>query len=141
MKQEHERNADASLAVCNIMNTPSNESEAVVQGQLDAYNARDIEALLAAYADDAEIFEHPAKLLGAGSAQLRERFTARFKEPDLHALLRKRIVMGQVVVDYEEVTRNFPEGKGTLELVMIYEVENGRIAKAWSIAGTKTIHT
>ena len=115
------------------------DPEAVVQRQLDAYNAHDIEALVAAYAEDAQQFEHPSKLLASGSAQLRERFTARFKEPNLHAALIKRIVMGQVVVDQERVTRTFPEGAGQIELVAIYEVQNGRIAKAWFISGPKTI--
>jgi hypothetical protein len=115
------------------------DPEAVVQRQLDAYNAHDIEALVAAYAEDAQQFEHPSKLLASGSAQLRERFTARFKEPNLHAALIKRIVMGQVVVDQERVTRTFPEGAGQIELVAIYEVQNGRIAKAWFISGPKTL--
>jgi hypothetical protein len=117
----------------------SGEVEAVVQRQLDAYNARDVAALLATYADDAMMFEHPSKLLASGSAALRERFVARFQEPDLHARLLGRIVLGSRVVDHERITRNFPEGTGTVELVMIYEVQNGRIAKAWSIAGDKTL--
>ena len=112
---------------------------AVVQRQLDAYNARDVDALLATYADDAQTFEHPAKLLASGSVQLRERFTVRFQEPNLHAALLKRVVMGHIVVDHEKVTRTFPEGPGTLELLMIYDVQNGRIARAWSIAGTKLL--
>ncbi len=33
----------------------------------------------------------------------------------------------------------FHEGKGTLELIMIYEVQRGRIARTWSIAGAKTL--
>ena len=114
-----------------------NDPEAIVQRQLDAYNARDIDTLMATYAEDAELFEHPSKLVGSGIAQLRERFTARFKEPTLHARLQKRIVMGNYVFDHELVTRTFPEGPGTLECVMIYEVQHGRIAKAWSIAGAK----
>ena len=51
--------------------------EAVVQRQLDAYNAKNIEALMATYATDAEQFEHPAKLLASGAAQIRERFVTR----------------------------------------------------------------
>jgi hypothetical protein len=109
--------------------------EAVVQRQLDAYNARDIDALIAIYATDAQMFEHPAKLLASGSATLRERFLARFNEPNLYAYLLKRVVMGNMVIDHERVTRTFPEGPGTVELVMIYEVENDKIAKAWMIAG------
>jgi hypothetical protein len=57
--------------------------EAVVQRQLEAYNARDIDALIAIYAADAQMFEHPAKLIASGSSALRERFLTRFKEPNL----------------------------------------------------------
>ncbi len=115
------------------------QSESVVQRQLDAFNARDIDALLALYTEDAQFFEHPAKLIASGSAELRQRFTARFQEPNLHAVLLKRIVSGPVVVDHELVTRTFPEGAGEIELVMIYEVKESRIAKAWSLGGAKTI--
>jgi hypothetical protein len=112
---------------------------AVVQRQLNAYNARAVEAIMATYAETAEQFEHPSKLLASGSAQIRERFVMRFKEPNLHAALINRIAMGNVVIDHERVTRTFPEGTGTIELVAIYEVQNGRIAKAWFISGSKTL--
>ncbi len=114
-------------------------SESTVQHQLDAYNARDIEALLAIYAEDAQMFEHPSKLVASGSAEMRERFLARFREPNLRAVLLKRIVAGPMVIDHEKVIRTFPEGAGEIELVMIYEVKNGRIAKAWSVAGEKKL--
>lgn len=68
------------------MNIASSKPEQVVQKQLEAYNARDIEALLGIYADDAQMFEHPSKLPASGSAEVRERFAVRFKEPDLHSL-------------------------------------------------------
>ena len=109
------------------------------RSQLDAYNARDIEALMATYADDAQQFEYPATLLTSGSDQLRERVTTRFRESNLHARLIKRIVMGQVVIDHEEVTRTFPEGTGKIELIAIYEVRDGKIATARFIYGSKTL--
>jgi hypothetical protein len=115
------------------------DPETVVQRQLDAFNARNIDALLAVYAEDAQSFEHPSKLLASGPAELRQRFTARFQEPNLHAALLKRIVAGAFVVDHEKVNRTFPEGAGEIELVMIYEVKDGRIAKAWTIAGAKIL--
>jgi hypothetical protein len=118
---------------------PSNDPAAVVQRQLDAFNARDLEALLATYAEEAEVFEHPAKLLAKGAAAFRERYTARFQEPNLYATLLSRTVMGPIVVDHEEVSRTFPEGSGKIRLMMIYEVQHGRIVKAWSIAGAKTL--
>jgi hypothetical protein len=117
------------------------DPEAVVQRQLEAYNARDVDAILAVYAEDAQQFEHPSKLLASGAVELRERFAARFKEPNLHARLVKRMVMGNTVIDQEVVTRTFPEGTGTIGLIAIYEVQNAKIAKAWFIFGEKTLDT
>jgi hypothetical protein len=121
------------------MKTSSPELESIVQIQLDAYNARDLDALLATYAEDAEHYEHPSTLLAAGASQLRDRFRARFAEPNLHAALINRISMGNLVIDHEKVTRTFPEGPGTIELVAIYQVENSKIAKAWFVYGPKEI--
>ena len=120
--------------------TSANDSATVVQRQLDAYNARDVDALLATYAQDAQMFEHPSKLLASGAAALRERFIARFQEPNLHATLFSRTVMGHVVVDHEEVSRTFPEGPGRIRLLMIYEVLAGRIVRAWVISGEKILY-
>jgi hypothetical protein len=122
------------------MTSLSSDPAAVVQRQLDAYNAHDVEAIIAAYADDAQQFEHPAKLLASGSAELRARFALRFQDPKLHARLVRRMVAGQVVVDHEEITATFPEGPGQRELIAIYEVQRGRIAKAWFIFGAITLH-
>ncbi len=111
----------------------------IIQRQLEAYNARELEALLRIYADEAELYEFPATLLARGTAALRERFAQRFREPNLHAALLHRIVAGDTVIDHERVSRTFPEGPGTVELTMIYQVKDGRIARAWSIAGPKTL--
>ena len=113
--------------------------ESVVQRQLDAYNARDVEGILATYANDARQFEFPAKLLASGTTELRERFAARFQEPNLHAQLLNRTVMGHIVIDHEDVTRTFPEGPGKIQLIAIYEVQAGKIAKAWFMSGVKIL--
>jgi hypothetical protein len=47
------------------------DPEAVVQAQLDAYNAHDLVAFVAAYTEDVQLFEHPSKLLASGSVSLR----------------------------------------------------------------------
>jgi uncharacterized protein (TIGR02246 family) len=116
-----------------------NDPAAVVQRQLEAYNARDLEALLEVYAEDARLYEHPSALLAEGRDALRERFAARFREPNLHARLLSRTVMGPFVVDHEEVARTFPEGRGKLELMMIYEIRDGRIVRAWTLMGRRTL--
>jgi hypothetical protein len=120
------------------MITPAAGPASVVQRQLDAYNARDVDAILATYAEDAQQFEHPSKLLASGAGELRERFTTRFSEPNLYARLLSRVVMGSIVIDHEEITRTFPEGPGRLQIIAIYEIQNGRIAKAWFITGPRT---
>lgn len=102
----------------------------LIQRQLDAYNAKDIDALLAAYAPDAQHFEIHGALLGTGHEELRERFLVRFEEPDLYATLLQRIVSGNFVVDHEIITRNFPEGKGSIELLCVYEIVDGLIQRA-----------
>jgi hypothetical protein len=104
--------------------------EIIVQRQLDAYNARDIDALLAIYAPDARQYEHPATLLASGAAEMRERMALRFQEPNLHARLLQRVVMGNVVIDHEEVSRTFPEGPGLVDMIAIYEVVDGKIQSA-----------
>jgi putative hydrolase of HD superfamily len=111
----------------------------VVQAQLDAFNAKDIDALMRAYAPGAEQFTLHGERLAKGHDEIRPRYIARFTEPDLHARLLSRIVMGNVVTDLELITRNFPEGVGTLEMLCIYEVSDGRIGKASFAAGQKTL--
>ncbi len=104
--------------------------EAVVQRQLDAYNARDLAGWLATHAADATQYEHPATLLARGHVDIRARMQARFGEPNLHARLISRSVMGKLVVDHQFVTRSFAAGPGTVELVCIYSVERGLIQSA-----------
>lgn len=115
------------------------DPETVVQRQLDAYNAHDVEALAATYAENAQQFEHPSTLLASGLANLRQRWIARFEDPLLRAHLLKRTVMGRIVVDHESVRSTFPEGPGERELLAIYEVQEGKIARAWFILGAQTL--
>jgi hypothetical protein len=113
------------------MDTP----ETVVQAQLDAYNARDIDAFMVCWADDAQYFAHPGTLMASGIAAIRERHIARFQEPNLFGRLVHRAVIGDTVIDHEIVTRTFPDGPGTVEVVAVYEIAAGKIAKAWFILG------
>ncbi|RNF31814.1 steroid delta-isomerase [Massilia aurea] len=108
---------------------------AVVQAQLDAYNAKDLDALMATYAPDAQQFALHGDLLARGHDQIRPRYEMRFAEPDLHARLLSRTVLGNFITDLEIVTRNFPEGKGTIEMLCVYEVVEGRIVRASFAAG------
>ena len=106
-------------------------AESVVQAQLEAYNARDIDAFIATYADDVKLFELPDKLLSEGTTTMRERYGKLFKDERLHATIVNRIVMGDTVVDHERVRLTLPHGPATLEAIAIYEVRDGKITKVW----------
>lgn len=111
--------------------TLANEAELPVQMQLEAYNARDIDSFMKCWADDCQYYEFPTRLLANGAKEIRERHILRFQEPNLFGRLVKRICVANVVVDQETVTRTFPEGPGEVDVIAIYEVHAGKIAKAW----------
>jgi putative hydrolase of HD superfamily len=113
---------------------------AVVQAQLDAYNAKDLDALMRTYAPDAQQFALHGALLAQGHDEIRPRYEARFAEPDLHARLLTRSVLGNFVTDLELVTRNFPEGLGTVEILCVYEVVDGRIVRASFASGETKLY-
>ena len=54
----------------------------VVRRQLDAYNAKDIEAFMSCWAEDAQFFAFPSDLLAEGAQQIRDRHVVRFREPE-----------------------------------------------------------
>jgi uncharacterized protein (TIGR02246 family) len=100
--------------------------EAVVQRQLNAYNARDIDAFADTYSKDVLISDWSGKVLMKGQEALRLSYTGMFKQiPNLHCEIKKRIVKGNKVIDEERVRF----GKDFMEAIAIYEVENGKISK------------
>jgi len=101
----------------------------VVQRQLEAYNARDLEAFAATYADDVTIYRLPATQPAiTGKAQLRDIYRQRFASPNLHAEILSRIVMGNKVIDHERVSGI---GDRPLEALAVYEVAGGLIKTVW----------
>jgi hypothetical protein len=113
-------------------------AEAVVQAQLDAYNAHDIDAFLATYSDDIELYGFPATLRTKGKQAMRAIYAPRFLDQTLHAAVPQRITMGNTVIDREHVRAMFPDGPGTIDAVAIYEVRHGKIAKVTFIVGATT---
>lgn len=100
--------------------------EAVVQKQLEAYNSRDIDTFLATYSNDAKLYGYPHTLETEGSEAIRTGYSKFFESnPDLHCEIKNRIVIGNKVIDEEEITSS----GNTFNAVVIYEVENEKIAK------------
>ncbi len=102
------------------------EVEAIVQRNLDAYNARDIDAFMKDYTDDVKLYAYPNTLRTDGKEAMRKSYASWFEQTkDLRAFIKKRIVIGNKVIDEEQVTAN---GQ-IFNAVAIYEVENGKITK------------
>ncbi|HUB89022.1 MAG TPA: nuclear transport factor 2 family protein [Dyella sp.] len=121
------------------MGNPSTEADIVrpVQEQLDAYNAKDIDRFMQCWADDCQYYAFPSQLLAQGAKQIRQRHVERFTEPHLHGRLIHRMSVGNLVIDQEVVTRDFPEGQGEVDVIAIYDIEAGKIAKAWFKMGPR----
>ena len=100
--------------------------EMTVQRQLNAYNARSLEAFLDTYADDVELYNFPDKLMAKGKESLRTTYGDMFRNLNyLHCKIEKRIVLGNKIIDHERVKFN----DQTVQAVAIYEVENGKIVR------------
>lgn len=79
--------------------------ELLVQQQLNAYNARNIEAFLEPYSDDVEIYTFPNTLISKGKDEMRKSYTQMFaKMSNLHCELKGRIIQGNIVIDRESVS-------------------------------------
>ncbi len=102
----------------------------IVIKQLDAYNARDIAAFAATYADDACLYRMPhSELILRGRQRIIDYYggTA-FQNTSLHADIVSRQVIGNKVVDHERVTGVRPE---PVDVMAVYEVHEGLIQAVW----------
>jgi hypothetical protein len=102
----------------------------VVNDQLRAYNARDISAFAAMYAEDVCIYRMPHAQIGIrGKAQLIEIYRDRvFQREGLKAEVISRAVMGNKVIDHERTWGIKPE---PVESAVVYEVESNLITSVW----------
>jgi len=107
---------------------------ALVQRQLDAYNARDAGAFAACFSADVRCQRHPdeAPFLEGRDALRGFYARERFVHAGLHAELVGRIDLGARVLDHERVV-GLPGGER--ELVAIYEQgADGLIGRVWFVA-------
>jgi len=103
--------------------------EALVQQQLNAYNAHNPEAFIATYSDDVELYDFPGKLVCKGKEQMRKIYSFLNNSPNLHCEVKARIIQGAIVIYKEAVTGGRDLGESTA----IYQTENGKIKKVYFI--------
>jgi hypothetical protein len=100
----------------------------IVEEQLQAYNARDLERFMAAYSSEIVIEDGEGRVMMEGDVHMRRRYGDLFAaSPELHCRIVNRLRIGKYVVDEEEVSgwQGSPE---PLRAVAIYRVEGGKIA-------------
>ena len=103
--------------------------EILVQQQLNAYNARDIEAFLAPYSDSVVLYDLSGGEMMRGKQAMRESYSRLFTNvPELHCKLVNRMILGNTIIDQEKVT-GFNEIP--LQAIAIYKIEDGKIAKVY----------
>lgn len=99
----------------------------IVQRQLDAYNAQNLDAFCACFAADCALADLNGDVTQDGVSAIRERYGALFSAyPENHAALVNRIVVGNIVIDHEDITRSPNE---RITAAAIYTVKDGLIAR------------
>lgn len=100
-----------------------NQNQLIVQGQLDAYNKRDLETFCGYYSQNIIVKNISSQnALMSGLSDLRQKYSTLFsKNPSLHCELKNRMCVDNYVVDEEFVTglEGFPHG---LHIAAIYLV-------------------
>jgi uncharacterized protein (TIGR02246 family) len=104
----------------------------VVDAQIDAYFARNLERFVACYAPEAVITNASGDVLAEGHDSIREMYRGLFKDsPQLAGRIVNRIVVGSFVADHEEVEGfNMPGSPSSIQAIAVYQVSDGRISRA-----------
>lgn len=113
---------------------PMEIPQVVVENQLIAYNEGDIDAFMAVFHQDIQVYQYGNETpIAEGWDNVRAIYADLFqKSPNLHSTLLNRTVIGNKVLDYEYIVGRAGSDE-PLFLVMIYEIKDGKIYKATSI--------
>jgi len=117
------------------MNFAQNLStEQIVQNNLEAYNNRDLEKFMSWFSEDVELYSFSEmKLVASGKTAIEKLYKELFAaSPNLHSTILKRIVFDNKVIDHESIVGR-KGASDVLEIVMIYEVKEGKIFKMTTI--------
>ena len=99
----------------------------VVDRQIEAYNAHDVNAFCAWYSEDIEVWTMGETLPSINSISvLKEVYGKKFENPKLHVEIEHRITLGNYVIDRERI---LGVGDKVGEAVVIYLVKEDRIQK------------
>ena len=100
---------------------------ALAQGQLEAYNRRDLDAFCRYFAEDIVLIDgHNNDIILSGMTAFREKYTQTFSNTGLHCHLVSRMELDNIVIDRESV-EGF--GEERVEAIAIYHTHDDAISK------------
>ena len=103
----------------------------VAEKQIEAFNRRDLNAVMVLWADDATVSEFPTGKALWTKAALRDRFATILKSPGVPVVrVVPRVVNGVFVVD-NEVWEGPPSARNSA--VWMYEIRGGLIRRGWTV--------
>ncbi len=109
------------------------QMENLAQKKLNAYNKRDLETFCACFHPQVKVYSLISNHSGPnGIEEFKKSYKAMFEaSPQLHCLLKSRIVNETAVIDEEWVTGSarYPDG---IHSVIIYGFRDGLIDRIWS---------
>lgn len=109
-----------------IEQTPLN----IVQRQVNAYNAHDLETFLSFYSDTAIIYNFPGQSLAKGKEEIRKLYTFLGQAAGLHVSITDRTVINNKVFDHESATQ---AGRRLGEGEVIYYIDGRKISKVYLV--------
>jgi hypothetical protein len=104
--------------------------QAVVQENLDFYNKRNLDGFMSSFSSEIALYTFgKSEPIAQGLSAIRELYGKLFEDsPELYSTILHRAVLGSKVIDHESITGR-KGSKTPVELVMIYEVKDGKIVK------------
>jgi hypothetical protein len=109
---------------------------ALVSRQRDAFNRKDVTAMVADLSDDYQWFrvtDEGAVKGAAGKVEVAERMAAFFKSvPYLGSTIDRVMVIGNYVVAEEKDSFQSPAGPKTQVTLGVYEIADGKLKRAWA---------
>lgn len=114
------------------MTTTKKRMIELTQGQLEAYNARDLVQFATYYHPEVKAFRlQDGEQLVDGIGELQNLYGKRFSEnPDLHCELKSRVILENSVLDEEWVTGLTLQEKPS-HVVAIYNFKDNLIHRVW----------
>lgn len=100
----------------------------IVQGQLEAYNAQDIDRYCAFFAEDCIVSDLNGAIAQKSRGEIRERYIKAWAQfPQNKATIVNRIEVGNTIIDHEDVER--APGGERFQVIAIYTLRDGLIAR------------